>query len=132
MGPKITPLDLDFVRSQFPNSCWEWIYFDNAGGSYVPNLVINRIVAYMRENQVQPGTNFPVAARAEARINEACACVAAMIGADVNEVAITPSTSYSAYVLAHALHHLWNEGDEIIVAIQNHEADSGPWRKRLY
>ena len=46
--------------------------------------------------------------------------MAAMIGAEKDEVLITPSTSYSVYILANALRPAWLDGDEIIVAVQNH------------
>ncbi|SVE11789.1 uncharacterized protein METZ01_LOCUS464643, partial [marine metagenome] len=44
-------LDIDFVRSQFPafkdpiNE--KWSFFENAGGSYVPQKVINRLNNFM-------------------------------------------------------------------------------------
>jgi len=122
-------LDLDFVRAQYPETCWQWAFFENAGGSYVPNSVIKRMTAYMTETQVQPGPNFPVAARALARMNDGHARMAAMIGAETDEVVIAPSTSINAYVLANALRPQWQPGDEVIVAIQNHEANSGTWRR---
>ncbi|MEK9724852.1 MAG: aminotransferase class V-fold PLP-dependent enzyme, partial [Rhodospirillaceae bacterium] len=129
MARNVPNLDLDFVRAQFPPACWEWAFFENAGGSYVPESVIKRLTDYMRECQVQPGGNFPVAAKAMERMNDGHARMAAMIGAAVNEVVITPSTSFSAYVLAQALRPQWQAGDEIVVAVQNHEANSGPWRR---
>ena len=129
MKPKVPALDMEFVRAQYPKTCWEWSFFENAGGSYVPNPVIDCITAYMRETQVQPGPNFPVAAEAQARVDEGHARMAAIIGANKDEVVITPSTSLSAFVLAHALRPTWTDGDEIIVAVQNHEANSGPWRR---
>ena len=49
-----TTLDLDFVRRQFPNLGNGWAYFENAGGSYVPTTVIDRLSAYLRETQMQP------------------------------------------------------------------------------
>lgn len=129
MTSKKTELDLDFVRAQFPAACWDWAFFENAGGSYVPNTVIERLTAYMSETQVQPGPNFPVAAKAQERMDAGHARMAAMIGAAPNEVVITPSTSLNAYVLANALRRLWRPGDEVVVAIQNHEANSGAWRR---
>ena len=40
-------LDIDFVRSQFPAFkdplCKNWAFFENAGGSYVPQTVINHL-----------------------------------------------------------------------------------------
>lgn len=129
IGSAAPDLDLEFVRAQFPAACWEWSFFENAGGSHVPNSVIERLTAYMTESQVQPGPNFPVAAKAQARMDDGHARMAAMLGADADEIIITPSTSYSVYVLAQALRPGWTAGDEIIVAIQNHEANSGPWRR---
>jgi selenocysteine lyase/cysteine desulfurase len=32
-------------------------------------------------------------------------------------------------VLAHALRPLWKDGDRVVVSVQNHEANSGPWRR---
>ena len=122
-------LDPLFVRGRFPAPLWEWAFFENAGGVYVPNSVIERITAYMSQCQVQPGSNFPLAAKAQDRMNTGHARMAAMIGADEDEVVIGPSTSINAYVLAQALRPLWSDGDEVIVAIQNHEANSGPWRR---
>ena len=40
------PLNIDFVRSQFPGLN-EWALFENAGGTLVPQSVIERIGAYM-------------------------------------------------------------------------------------
>ena len=122
------PLDPLFVRGQFPVALWKWAFFENAGGSYVPKSVIKRLTAYMSENQVQPGTYFPCAAKALERVNTGNDLMAAMIGANPNEVVIGPSTSINIYVLANALRSLWDEGSEIIVAVQNHEANSTPGR----
>ncbi len=129
MASDLKTLDPLFVRAQFPAPLWEWSFFENAGGVYVPRSVIERITAYMTECQVQPGSNFPLAAKAQERMNAGHARMAAMIGAEPGEVIIGASTSINAYVLANALRPLWDDGDEVIVAIQNHEANSGPWRR---
>lgn len=121
--------DVDFVRSLFPPQCWDWAFFENAGGSYVPNSVINRMNAYMTETQVQPGARYPASAKAQDRMDRGRTLMAAMIGADGDEVSISPSTSFNVYVLANALRPLWRDGDEIIVADQNHEANAGPWHR---
>ncbi|MBT4628412.1 MAG: aminotransferase class V-fold PLP-dependent enzyme, partial [Rhodospirillales bacterium] len=113
--------DVEFVRGLFPSQCWDWAFFENAGGSYVPNSVIDRLTAYMRETQVQPGAHYPASALAQDRMDEGRRLMAAMIGADMDEVSVSPSTSFNVYVLANALRPLWNDGDEIIVANQTHE-----------
>ncbi len=122
-------LDTDFARRQFPAGRWEWAFFENAGGAFVPQAVIDRMTAYMSENQVQPG--YPAAPSREAaeRIDAAGRRMAEMIGAGEDELVIGPSTSANVYVLARALAPLWAPGDEILVSELNHEANSGPWRR---
>lgn len=126
-----TSLDLPFVRAQFPHTCFNdgWAFFENAGGSYVPNAVIDRMTAYMRGSQVQPQAPYPKSQLAAQRMADGHARMAEMIGATADEVVIGPSTSMNVYVLAQALRPLWKAGDEVIVAIANHEANSSPWRR---
>ena len=122
-------LDLDFVRRQYPANRWHCAFFENAGGAFVPNAVIDRISAYMGQTQVQPGYPSAISTDAAERMNLGHRLMAEMIGADVEEVTIAASTSINVYVLAQALRPLWNTGDEIIVSTLNHEANSGPWRR---
>lgn len=122
-------LDLEFVRAQFPEACWDWAFFENAGGAFVPHSVINRMTSYMSENQVQPGAPFPLSVKAQERMDLGHHLMAEMIGADVDEVVVSASTSINVYVLAQALRPLWTAGDEIIVTNLNHEANSGSWRR---
>ncbi|MBL94029.1 MAG: Cysteine desulfurase CsdA [Alphaproteobacteria bacterium MarineAlpha3_Bin5] len=122
-------LDLDFVRAQFPDKCWEIAFFENAGGSFVPNTVIERMAQYMTDNQVQPGSTYPMAQLAENRIMSGYQLMADMMGVAADEVVIGASTSMNIYVLSKALRPLWKEGDQVIVSLQNHEANSGPWRR---
>jgi len=124
-------LDLAFVRAQFPDACFGdgWAFFENAGGSYVPNAVIDRMTAYMRDSQVQPLAPYPKSQLAAARMADGHARMAEMIGAAPDEVVIGPSTSMNVYILAQALRPLWQAGDEVIVAVLNHEANSSPWRR---
>ncbi len=88
-------LDLGFVRGLYPAPCWSRAFFENAGGSYVPESVIGRTTAYMRESQVQPGANFDASALAAKRINDGQRVAAQMIGAETDEVIIGPSTTMS-------------------------------------
>lgn len=121
------PLDVDFCRAQFPDACWQWAFFENAGGSYVPSSVIERLTDYMRETQVQPGAPFPQSAKAAERMDQGRRRMAEMINAAPDELVLGPSMSNSIYVLARALRPLWRDGDRVIVAAANHEANAGPW-----
>jgi len=119
---------LDFVRGLYPDPCWNWAFFENAGGSYVPESVIIRVADYMRETQVQPGANYQASAKAAERIANGQRLMAELIGAAADEVIIGPSTTMNVFVLAKALGGMFTPGDEIIVTNLDHEANIGAWR----
>lgn len=127
--PPTNALDLDFVRSHFPALAGDWAFFENAGGTLVPNSVIDRVRAYMAETQVQPGASYDASALATERIEATQRVMAAMINAVPEEVVIGPSTTMNIYVLAQALRPWFRTGDELIVTNQDHEANSGAWRR---
>ncbi len=122
-------LDLDFVRRQFPNLGNGWAYFENAGGSYLPQTVIKRMTDFMSESQVQPAALNPLSALSTERLDTARRLMARMINAETDEIVVGPSTTLNVYVLAQALRPLFRPGDEIIVTNQDHEANSGAWRR---
>jgi cysteine desulfurase family protein (TIGR01976 family) len=122
-------LDLDFCRSFFPPLTNGEVYFENAGGSYVPQQVIDAMEGYMRECQCQPGWRFASSQSARARLDRAQNLMAEAINADRDEVVVGPSTTLNVYVLAHALAPLLEPGSEIVVTNQDHESNSGAWRR---
>ncbi|HWA41569.1 MAG TPA: aminotransferase class V-fold PLP-dependent enzyme [Hypericibacter adhaerens] len=122
-------LDLDFVRRQFPPLGNGWIMLENAGGSYVPQSVIDRVTAYMREVQIQPSWDFGPSADAAARIAAGRRQMAEMINAEPEEVSIGPSTTLNVFLLMQAIRHWFRPGDEVIVTNQDHEANIGAWRR---
>ena len=63
-------LDVDFSRSFFPALNDDWAFLENAGGTFVPTTVIERLTDYMRFNQVQPGAVFEASAEAGDRMAE--------------------------------------------------------------
>ncbi len=124
-----SPLDLDFIRGLYPSRCWDWAFFENAGGSFVPESVVNRVTQYMRETQVQPGAGYEASAKAGERMATGQRLMAEMVGARVEEVIIGPSTTMNVYVLANAFAGVLKPGDEIIVTNLDHEANNGAWRR---
>ncbi len=126
-------LDVNFVRSQFPAfndpSSKNWAFFENAGGSYVPQSVINRLTKFMVSSKVQPYAEYPASKEAGNQMDEATYLFAKMINANVNEILIGGSTSINLYVLANAIKSIIKKGDEIIVTNQDHEANISPWRR---
>jgi cysteine desulfurase family protein (TIGR01976 family) len=122
-------LDLPFVRRHFPPIANGWAFFENAGGSYVPQSVIARVNAYMSELQLQPSWTFAPSAEAAARIAEGKRLMAEFVGAGPDEIIIGPSTTMNIYLLAQALRPSLRPGDEIVVTNQDHEANVGAWRR---
>jgi selenocysteine lyase/cysteine desulfurase len=55
--------------------------------------------------------------------------MALWLGVEPDEVLFGPSTTQNAYVLAHAFRAGWAEGDAIVVTNQDHEANTGAWRR---
>ncbi len=124
-----TGLDVDFCRRHFPALASGWVFMENAGGTLVPQPVIDRAVHFMTHCQVQPGEGYPPSTEGAERIAEGRRVLAALINADPDEIVVGPSTTSNVYVLSHALRPLLAEGDEIIVTNQDHEANNGAWRR---
>ncbi len=126
-------LDNDFVRAQFPAfsepSLEGQAFFENAGGSYACTQVIDRLTRFYRERKVQPYYAFEASRLGGEEMDEARARLAAIMSVDTDEVSFGPSTTQNTYVLAHAFGQLLETGDAIIVTNQDHEANSGPWRR---
>ena len=122
-------LDVEFCRRHFPALNGEWVFMENAGGTLVPQQVIDRTAHFMANCQVQPGKGYEASTLAAERIAEGRATLAAVINAEVDEIVVGPSTTSNVYVLSHALRPLLAAGDEIIVTNQDHEANNGAWRK---
>ena len=62
-------------------------------------------------------------------MDEARNRLASMLGVEVDELSFGPSTTQNVYVLAQAFRQILRKGDEIVVTDQDHEANSGPWRR---
>ena len=126
-------LDIDFVRSQFPAfeqpSLQGKAFFENAGGSYPCRQVVDRLTRFYRERKVQPYFPFDPSTTGGQEMDEAQSRLAAMLGVETDELSFGPSTSQNTYVLANALRQSFRPGDAVVVTNQDHEANSGVWRR---
>jgi selenocysteine lyase/cysteine desulfurase len=127
-------LDLSFVRSQFPAFASPVLsthaFFENAGGSYPCRQVVERLHRFYTDRKVQPYAPYPGARAGGAEMDEARTRLAAMMGVAPDEVSFGPSTSANTYVLAQGVRQ-WLRGTNaaIVVTNQDHEANSGVWRR---
>ena len=126
-------LDIDFVRGQFPafqeTSLQGQAFFENAGGSYTCTQVIDRLTRYYTQRKVQPYAPYEASRLAGAEMDEARQRLAAMMGVETDELSFGPSTTQNTYVLAQAFRQFLQPGEAIIVTNQDHEANTGPWRR---
>ncbi len=126
-------LDLEFVRRQFPAFSEPTLdgqaFFENAGGSYPCSQVVHRLYGYYRRLKVQPYYVFAASTEAGEWMDASYARLAEYLGVTSAEVHFGPSTSQNTYVLAQSFRPLLKPGDEIIVTNQDHEANSGAWRR---
>jgi len=126
-------LDTDFVRAQFPafseDSLVGQAFFENAGGSFTCQPVIGRLTRFYHSRKVQPYAPYEASRLAGEEMDEARARLAAMLGVRTEELSFGPSTTQNAYVLAQAFRQWLSPGDAIVVTNQDHEANTGPWRR---
>ena len=123
------PLDLAYVRQQFPALTDGFGYLDNAGGSLVLGRVADRVRDYLLTTSVQTGATYRHSQRAVERLTEARARIALLLNAArPEEIVLGPSTTVMFQILAKAMEGRLQPGDEIVVTDFDHESNIGPWR----
>jgi cysteine desulfurase family protein (TIGR01976 family) len=122
------PLDIGFVRRQFPALAGGVAYLDNAGGSLVLRTVAERIGDYLLTSSVQIGASYAASELAAERLAEARRKIARWINAArPEEVVLNASTTVNMRFLATAMASRFAPGDEIVLTRFDHESNIGPW-----
>jgi selenocysteine lyase/cysteine desulfurase len=126
-------LDVSFARSQFgafrePSLAGQ-IHAENAGGTFACDQVIKQLNTFYRETKVQPYYLFDASVRGGQQMDAAYASMASYLNANEEDVSFGPSTSCNTYVLSQAIREGLVPGDEIIVTNQDHETNTGVWRR---
>ena len=126
-------LDIEYVRNKFPvfrnPKTKDLAFFENAGGTYVPDSVINKLNKFMTETKVQPYGDFSSSIEAGDEMDNSINKIADLLNIEKDEFIIGPSTTMNMFLLSRAIKHWLSKGDEIIVTNQDHEANIGAWRK---
>ena len=131
--PAPLPLDVARVRAEFPafkqSNLKDMAFFENAGGSYTCAPVLNRMKHYYWATKVQPYGFYPASREAGQAMDLAYKRMAQALNVPTDWVHFGPSTSANTYVLGVAFESWLKPGDAIVVTNQDHEANSGAWRK---
>lgn len=121
-------LDLDHVRRQFPGLDRGWTLFDNAGGSQILKGAVDRMTAFLYENNVQIGGTYDLSVAAAESLREARVAAATLMNAGrPEEIIFGPSTTVLLQNLSRAMRSQLSPGDEVIVSGADHESNIGPW-----
>jgi len=127
------PLDPARIRAEFPAfaepSLNGQAFFENAGGSYMSRAVLDRLDTYYRRTKVQPYGVYPASIEAGEAMTLAYERLAEALNVTADWIHIGPSASAHTYVLGNAFAGYLKAGDAVIVTNQDHEANSGNWRK---
>lgn len=91
--------------------------------------MIDRLTRFYTQRKVQPYAPYEASRLGGAEMDEARARMAAILGVETDELSFGPSTTQNTYVLAQAFRQWMQPGEAIIVTNQDHEANSGPWRR---
>ena len=119
--------DVAAVRSQFPALAGGEAFFDGAGGTQVPQPVIDAVVAAMA-GPVSNRSPHSAPQRAAGEIVTACrTALADLLGADPAGVVFGRSMTSLTYDVSRALSRTWGPGDEVVVSRLDHDANVRPW-----
>jgi cysteine desulfurase family protein (TIGR01976 family) len=128
-----TTFDVDRARSRFSALRREVAgrparFFDGAGGSQVPDSVIDAIAGYLRHTNANEGGVFVTSQETDRVVEAAHAAAADLLGATPAEIAFGANMTTLNFLLTHALGRTLAAGDEIVVTQLDHEGNVSPWR----
>lgn len=127
------PLDPARVRANFPAfsepSLAGQAFFENAGGSYMSAQVMDRLEYFHRQTKVQPYGVYPASVEAGQAMDRAYQRMAQAMNVGADWIHFGPSSSANTYVLGNAFAGYLKAGDAVIVTNQDHEANTGAWRR---
>ncbi len=122
-----TTWDIEGIRSQYPALKSGTAYLDGAGGTQVPECVIEAIAEAHRSGLSNLGGAFAASRRSMQLVADAREAVADLTGGEAGGVVLGPNMTTLTYRMAAALAKTWAPGDEIVVSELDHDANVRPW-----
>lgn len=125
--------DFSVLRHHFPALSMKvngkhLTFFDNPGGTQVPQAVIDAMTGYLAYRNANTHGAFPTSLRTDATIEAAREAMADLLNAaSPREIIYGPNMTTLTFALSRALGRTWQPGDEIIVTNLDHDANIAPW-----
>ncbi|MEO8555132.1 MAG: aminotransferase class V-fold PLP-dependent enzyme, partial [Actinomycetota bacterium] len=122
-----TTWDTEGIRSQYPALKNGAAYLDGAGGTQVPEVVIDAISEAHRSGLSNVHGPFASSRRSMELIADAREAVADLVGGESGGVVLGPNMTTLTYRMAGTLAKTWESGDEIVLSELDHDANVRPW-----
>ena len=104
------------------------VFFDNPGGTQVPQTVIDAVSGYYQSANANVGGAFATSRRTDAVVAEARQAAADLLNAPGPEtIVFGPSMTALTFHLARSLAETITPGDEVVVTALDHDANVAPW-----
>jgi cysteine desulfurase family protein (TIGR01976 family) len=132
METLIPMLNVQAIRAQFPalNELYNGrpgIFFDNPGGTQVPQRVIDAIVDYLTRRNANTHGGFETSNRSDAVIDNTRQAAADLLGATTEEIVFGNNMTSLTFALSRSLAAELGPNDEIVVTRADHDANVSPW-----
>ena len=121
---------IESIRPLFPALHREpsFIFFDNAAGAQVPQIVLDAINEHLVERNVQRGGRYRHSQQVDATIARARESVGVFLNArDPSEIAFGMNATSFIRIVSLAIGQTLQERNEIIVTDMDHEANVATW-----
>ncbi len=127
--PRSGKFSPDAVRSRFPAlSCPDVIFFDNAAGAQIPQVVLDAVNHHLLDHNVQRGGRYKKSLEVDASIASARQSVAILLNAsDPDEIAFGMNATSFIRLVSLAIGHTLQHRNEIVVTDMDHESNIATW-----
>jgi cysteine desulfurase family protein (TIGR01976 family) len=118
------------LRSEFPalQRAGDFIFFDNAAGAQVPQMVLDAVNRHLIDHNVQRGGRYPQSIAVDATIAQARESIAMFLNARrPEEIALGMNATSFIRIISLAVGMSLGTRNEIIITSLDHEANVATW-----
>jgi cysteine desulfurase family protein (TIGR01976 family) len=120
-------LDVDAVRAGYSSLQRPLAFLDGPGGTQVPDVVVDAIAGYLREDNANLGGAFPTSIRTGTVVTSARSAAAGFLGCTPDETIFGANMTTLNFALSRAAAREFTSRDEIVVTRLDHDANVSPW-----